>query len=140
MAKSAHFIFLNGNIFCLFGRVLFPEHNNPLRSDNYWAIPFFIRTPPLWMVLPFGKKSMDLPMDDNIVEKSSWKPNVFHRYKSDLKKSRQEQKINCSNPTKVWMILQFFPEIQGHPCTLQFQNAGGFGWYSNSLSKIRNHP
>ena len=32
-------------------------------------------------------KSMDLPMDDLIIEKSSWKSNVFHRYKSHLQKN-----------------------------------------------------
>ncbi len=66
---------------------------------------------------------MDLHMDDLIVEKSCWKSNVFHRYKSDLKKSIHEQKIDCSNPTRVWIISQFFPEIQGHPYPFQTQNA-----------------
>ncbi len=47
-------------------------------------------------------------MDDLIIEKSSWTSSIFHRYKSDLKKSRHEQKIDCSNQTRVWMIPQFF--------------------------------
>ncbi len=38
------------------------------------------------------------------------------------KKFRHEQKIDCSNPTRVWMIPQFFPEIQGHPYPLQTLN------------------
>ncbi len=38
---------------------------------------------------------MDLPRDDLIIEKFSWKSSVFHRYKSDLKKYRHEQKIDC---------------------------------------------